>query len=575
MARQPGLRGEWAVALALLAAFAAFCAHGLARDTPTVDEFAHLPAGLYTLKAGDFALFPLNPPLVRLLSALPPLALDPVVDTEVEVVHSGWFPWQFGTAFMERNRAGYDRLFYWGRLPVVALGILLGLLIWRWARALYGAAGGLLALAFYAFHPAFIAHAHLATVDVGLALFALLALYAFWRFTRRPGPGAALLCGVALGLAQLSKFSALLLYPVFLLLAGIELARGQRFALVWGSGAGAGWRGVAASLAAVAAIFAVSLLVLDLGYLFQGVGRPAGAFRFASAQMRGLFAALPAALPVPLPTPYLVGYDALQRINEAGEYPTYLLGRVRYGASPAYFPATLLLKTPLPLLAAWLLAPFARGGRREGERFVWLPALVLFAVFCLVSRVHYGIRYVLPVVALAIVWAGRLAPHLAQARRPVRTVAALLLALYPLAALRATPDTIDYFNPLAAGRGDVFLLDSNLDWGQGLKRLAAWMERERVEKVGLAYFGHVDPALYGIAWEPPRHSREPQLARGIGPEWTAVSANFLHGLPYATYFEGRIVPVPAGAFTWLAAYPDRRYLGGGIFVVRTGGAISY
>ena len=555
-------RAEWPLALVLLAAFAALCAHGLAWDSPTVDEFAHLPAGLYTLETGDFALYPLNPPLVRLLSALPLLPLAPRLDTRAPVVHSGWFPWQFGTAFMERNRAVYDRLFLFGRLPVVGLGVLLGLLVWRWARALYGAGGGLLALGFYAFHPAFVAHAHLATVDVGLTLFLLLALWAFQRFTQRPGPGTALLCGLALGLAQLAKHTAVLLYPVLLLLAASELLRGRRFPLR--RGADESGRGAAASLAAVAAIFAVSLLVLDAGYLFQGVGRPAGAYRFASDQMRGLFAALPAGLPVPLPAAWLVGYDALQRINEAGEYPTYFFGTLRYGANPAYFPAAILLKTPLPLLAAWLFALFARGGRRDGERFVWLPALLLLAVFCLLSQVHYGIRYVLPVVALGTVWAGRLGPHLAGERRPVRLAAGVLLALYPLAALRATPDTIDYFNPLAAGRGDAFLLDSNLDWGQGLKRLAAWMERERVEKVGLAYFGHVDPAIYGIAWELPKQNG--------GPEWTAVSANFLHGLPYATYDRGRILAVPAGAFTWLAAYPDRRYLGGGLFLVRTGPA---
>jgi hypothetical protein len=245
-----------------------------------------------------------------------------------------------------------------------------------------------------------------------------------------------------------------------------------------------------------------------------------------------------------------------------GEFPTYFFGNIGYGPEPAYVPTTLLLKTPLPLLAAWLLAPFARGGRREGERFVWVPALGLLAVFCLFSRVHYGIRYVLPVVALGIVYAGRLAPHLWGER--VRVAVTVLLLAYPFSVLLATPNTIDYFNLLTPGHGDAFLLDSNLDWGQGLKRLAAWQRRERVGRIGLAYFGHVDPALYGIDWEPPRP--------GGGPEWTAVSANFLHGLPYATYRDGRIVPVPAGAFTWLAAYPDRRYLGGGIFVVRTGGA---
>lgn len=583
-------RGERAAAALLLACFAALCAHGLVRDSPTVDEFAHLPDGVYIWRTGDVSLFPLNPPLVKMLAALPLLPLRPDIDTSPQVEHTGWYPWVFGTDFMERNRAAYERLFEWGRVPVVALGVLLGIAIWRWARRLYGPEGGLLALFLYAFCPAFVAHAHLATVDVGLALATLLALAAWERLLRRPSAAAALVCGVALGVAQLTKFTAVLLVPIVLLLGAVELARGRRFRPL-------------PALGTLALVFTVALLVLDAGYLFQDVGRRAGDFRFASGALRALFAALPPALPVPLPASYLVGFDALQRINEVGEYPTYLFGRIAYGAAPAYFPVSILLKTPLPLLLAWLAAPFARRGRAQGERYLWLAALVLLAVFCFASRVHYGIRYVLPVLALAIVYAGRLAPQLwgrhgagedggeteesgetgdrgatprqttpetvptprwHGERRAIRAAAALLLALYPLSIVLATPDTIDYFNVLAAGQGDAFLLDSNLDWGQGLERLAAWMEEEGVERVGLAYFGHVDPALYGIAWEVPY----PGLA------WSAVSANFLHGLPYATYMNGRIVPVPAGAFTWLAVLPERRYLGGGIFLVRTGGAVS-
>ena len=107
------------------------------------------------------------------------------------------------------------------------------------------------------------------------------------------------------------------------------------------------------------------------------------------------------------------------------------------------------------------------------------------------------------------------------------------------------------------------LLDSNLDWGQGLKRLAAYMAKEDIEEIGLAYFGHVDPALYGIAWHFPDPSR---------PEPAAVSANFVHGYPYATYAGGRMVPVPAEAFTWIQRFPRIAEPGGGIFVYRTGAA---
>jgi hypothetical protein len=597
-----------AAGLLLLVAFAGLCAHGLRWDSPTVDEFAHLPAGYYYLKTGNFELYDLNPPLPRVLSALPLLALQPQIDTGARLRDDGWYPWVFATDFMRRNRERFDRIFLFGRLPVVALGVLLGLLVWRWARRLYGEEAGLVALAGCAFCPSLIAHAHLATTDVAFALAAAGALYLAQRWLERPRLPALLAAGVALGLAQLTKFSAVLLYPILLLLAVAALVRGERFPLRRPApdaaedrppgaeddrapnlaaadrgheGAGrdrlkladgqrhrsrGGARG--GSLASLAALGLVSLAVLDAGYLFQGVGATVGAFHFRSRLMQGLAAALPAGLRLPLPAPYVHGFDSIQLINEQGEFPTWFCGRWLPQGTWLYYPVTLLLKTPLPLLAAWLAAPFARlprlpedAGRRRHEEFLWLPALVLLAVFSLGSKVSYGIRYLLPIVPLACVYSGRLVPWVRTRGRAVRGAALALLLIYPTSALLATPDTIAYFNLLAVGGGDRYLLDSNLDWGQGLKRLRAFLDRENLPGIPLAYFGHIDPTIYGIRWRFPDPNHP-------GP--AVVSANFAHGYPYVTNVRGHMVPIPAGAFSWIARHPRRADLGGGLYLYEIG-----
>jgi hypothetical protein len=569
---------RWArlAGLLLIAAFAALCAHGLRWDSPTVDEFAHLPAGYYYLKTGNFELYNLNPPLPRVLSALPLLAVGPSIDTGARLRDSGWTPWVFATDFMRRNREGFDRIFLLGRLPVVALGILLGLLVWHWARRLYGEEAGLVALVGYAFCPSLIAHAHLATTDVAFALAATGALYLAQRWLESPSLPALLAAGAALGLAQLTKFSAVLLYPVLLLLALAALVRGERFPLrsprrsVDGGGskstpAAAGWTGRLASLAQLGLI---SLAVLDAGYLFQGVGATVGSFHFHSRLLAGLAAALPSGLPLPLPRSYVHGFDSIQLINEQGEFPTYLCGRWLPQGSWLYYPVTLLLKTPLPLLIAWLAAPFARlpaaaGARasRHREVFLWLPAVALLAAFSLGSKVSYGIRYLLPIVPLACVYSARLVPWVRARGRVVQALGLALLLAYPASALMATPDTIDYFNVLAVGGGDRYLLDSNLDWGQGLKRLRAFMDRERLPAIQLAYFGHVDPSIYGIRWRFPAPNRP-------GP--AVVSANFAHGYPYVTATNGRMLPIPANAFAWIATHPRRADLGGGLYLYEIG-----
>src|SRR6185312_15398029 len=334
------------VVLLLLGAFAILCMHGLVWDTPTVDEFTHLPAGYFYLKTGDFSLAARNPPMVKVLAALPLLALQPEINTVKPARESPWYPWVMGTAFMERTRAIYTRLFLLGRLPIVLLGLLMGVLVYRWAWELYGDEGGLVALAFFAFCPTLIGHAHLVTTDVGAATFVLLAAYLFQRWALDPTPARLLASGVGLGLAELAKPTAVLLYPIFGVLLLWELFRGERFPL--------------RRFASLIAIFVLSVVVLNAGYLFQGTGRAIGAFDFHSRFMQRIAGILPAKLPMPLPAPYLEGFDGVRLDAEQGEFPNYLFGRWSREGTPGYFLIAFFFKTPLPFLAACLIAPFVR-----------------------------------------------------------------------------------------------------------------------------------------------------------------------------------------------------------------------
>lgn len=553
---------RWAAAVCLLA-FGALCAHGLWRDSPTVDEFAHLPAGLHYLKTGSFALFAVNPPLIKVLCALPLLALQPELNTTVRVRHNLWFPYQFGTDFMERNRQRYDELFSWGRVPVVVLGLLLGGLVYLWASEQYGSAAGLLALFLYSFCPSVVAHAHLATVDLGHAFFFLLAIFLAQRFITRPSLARLAAAGLALGLAQLTKLTALILYPLLAVMATVALLRGWRFAFGHRpTASGAVW----SSIGAFALLGAISVATLNAGYLMQGTGARLGTFQLQSHALRQLVELLPPALPVPLPVPFVYGLDGLQLTNELGENPNYLFGQWSQRGWHSYYLVALLFKTPLPFLALLSIAVLCRPRHRAAEAWVWLPALALLGWFSLFSRVQYGIRYVLPVLPLACVYAGRLVPWLASAPalrgRVARAAVAALLVGYPVSVLIATPNTIDYFNLLAGKHPDDILIDSNLDWGQGLERLRSFRDRRGIDRIGLAYFGHVDPAIYGIAASWPRRD-DPQP-----PEYVAASVNFLRGYPYVTYRDGGMALVTAGEVAWIGELPLVEDLGGGLRVFR-------
>ncbi|MFH1549644.1 MAG: phospholipid carrier-dependent glycosyltransferase, partial [Planctomycetota bacterium] len=221
----------WPVAVAvvlLLGAFAAQAITSMRQKCTTFDEIAHLPAGYSYLKMGDFRMNPEHPPLGKMIAAVPLLFhnLDGAFDSRSWQTGDEW---TYGREFFFGGRKGNDAdtILFWGRLPMVALSLCLGLLVFFWARKMYGNAAGLFALFLFAFSPNFIAHGRLANTDVPIAFFVLLSLFCFDRALRRLTPLSAALAGVTLGLALLAKFSGLLMLPVFLIVAFIRLVDGS------------------------------------------------------------------------------------------------------------------------------------------------------------------------------------------------------------------------------------------------------------------------------------------------------------------------------------------------------------
>jgi hypothetical protein len=532
---------------ALLLAFFLLCLHGALWDSPSADEFTHVPSGYFYWRTGNFALYAQSPPLIKLIESAPLLLLRPDLDLAPRIRNDGWYPFVYGTDFMERNRARYDELFFWCRLPVVLLGLLGAWLCYLWSRRLYGNRAALVTLALYCFCPTLIGHAHMATVDVGHAAFFIATLYSFWRYLERPGPARLLLVGAALGLALASKFTAILLLPILLAVAAVDHWRRPRLRLATMAGA-------------LAAIAVVGVAMVDLIYLGQGVGHRLGGLALHSDSLSRVLRLLPQATPSPVPLPFLFGLDGILLINQLGENPSYLLGHWSMHGFPGYYLYAILFKSPLPFLAALVALPFARSGDRRADHAVTLPLAIVFVVFTLFSRANFGIRYILPLLPLACVAAGRLVPWLATRGRLAAGAGLVLLGIYPVSAIVTSPDSVAYFNLLARGRGDRLLLDSNLDWGQGLKRLRAFMERRGLASIDLAYFGHVDPAIYGIRWQFPEPGRKSRFV--------VVSANFAHGYPYVTYADGGMVPVPEDAYAWTAGLPFERNLGGGLLLFR-------
>jgi Dolichyl-phosphate-mannose-protein mannosyltransferase len=522
--------------------YAGLAVASLRGHSATFDEGTHLPSGYTYLALRDHRLNPEQPPLVKLLAAAPLLPLSPVFKAD-DFAWSEARQWELGRRFLYRwNDA--DRLLFRGRVAVVTLGAALGLAVFFWTRRLFGPPAAALAFFLCVLSPDLLAHGQLVTTDAAFALFMFLAVALFERATVRISPGRILLAGAATGCAFATKFSAPVLVPILAALAAVvvlspEAVRDRRGTPIEGLRA----RPVHLLLVLLA-VAAVAFLVLWAAYGFArkmspdpaveakvlaALGPPkSGAGKAAEALRRtGL-----------LPEPYVRGLVFV--LDNAQARPTFLMGRLSPNGFPYYFLVTFLLKTPIPLLVLLGIA-FATAPRLPPRTaaFVWIP-VVVYGVVAATSRLQIGHRHLLPLYPFLFVAAGRavalLAARSAARAKAGAVVLGALCAWYAAGTLRLHPHYLAYFNELAGGpsQGWRYLVDSNVDWGQDLPGLKAWMDAHGVSRIKLSYFGSADPGYYGIeadylpGYMSPRPTR---VTREVRPgDVVAVSATNLQGV---------------------------------------------
>jgi hypothetical protein len=522
-------------------------------ETPTVDEFAHMPAGCAYWKHGAFDLYSKNPPLVKLWISLPVIAERGVAVPRPTGVRGSWAPWEYGSAFMAANAPRYLSMFFRARLMIIVLGLLTAGLLFLWARKIGSLFTAAVIASMFLLSPTVLAHAHLATTDIASAFTFLLSVMTLRWASLRSGPRSMAVAGASLGIALAAKFSAVLLLPIaffLLLIAHHQRGRPMR------------WLGRSGLATDLCVLLLIALVTVNLLMGFAGALRPLGAYEFESNFAKGVQHSLPRWLPIPLPAAYISGFDAQKLDTETGEFGNYLLGRWSRAGWSYYYLFALLVKEPEVFVLLLLAAVWFLRSRRwpPGEKcFVVVPGLGVLFILSFMNKLNIGIRYLLPaypflflliVPVLEAIWDRR--------RKWLRySGLAVLVGYYGVTAVAANPAYLSYFNPISGGRGNnpPLLLDSNLDWGQDLYQVPKLAGRlAEGEHLGLLYFGHVDPGLYGIHYD----LVPPTPTRGL----LAVSVNFLMGYPYVTPdSDGRLVAIGPSHLTWLRASKPVEKLG--------------
>ena len=494
------------VAAVLLSAYVVQCAWFARTQSITFDESIHTAVAQDVWRNHRFDQWMETPPLGHLLLGLP------IQGNKYQMEIRNPAGWLMVTALIP----GPESFILGPRMVNVALGVLLGILVWCATRDVFSPGAANFALSLFAFSPQFIAHFTLATVDgIGvLTVFAVALQSVRWR--KNPSWGNTVLLGVTLGLALIAKFYA----PPFviLVLTAVLLTRKTRIGNVastsFPSSSGWSWKPALAALSLAGLVvwgayfFHVGKAVLHDGQLV---------ISYPHSRTTIHVGGLGLDLSVPLPAPeFFAGFHEVLVHNRLG-HPSFFLGRVSYGAASRwYFPVAIALKWPtitlaLALAGIVLVLVSAKLRLRPGTGidlaiYGGFGALALLALW---SRLAIGDRHVLTLYPFLLIFAAACWQWAAGLEREkARTAVGVLVLLAALNAadvMRYAPGYLSYFNVFVpAERSRELLTDSSLDWGQGLLALRQYQQEHPNVPLHLAYFGSVDPRLYGIQAVPLR-----------------------------------------------------------------------
>ena len=580
--------------------------------SPTVDETAHLPAGLAQWQLNRFELYRVNPPLIKMVAAAPVVLMAPVTDwSNYEPSPGARNEFELGRIFVEQNSARVVWCFRAARLACLPFVLLGCFVCHRWASRVYGRQAGLLAAGLWCFSPFILGHGSLITPDVAAASTGLLAVYAFRAWLIRSDWGNAFFLGVCTGIALLTKFTWAPLFPAIGAFGWIAWRLSRQ-------GNSPSWRSILADANHLLVGTGIALLMINAVYNFDRSFMQLGDYAFFSQEFKGQsyddlrnsdevshLAAIQdarktpgnrfagswlGAIPVPLPACYLEGIDLQRRDFEHGKMGrSYLMGEWKEGGWWYYYIVGFLVKEPLAFLILLCFSALiwkrdlwrrwrdrsARSGDTDEPNRVDVPdfredlLLIVPAVlvFWLVSRetgFNHHVRYIIPALPFLFVFASRIMVH--AVRLPVlRWFVGSMIVWQITSVLWFAPHWLSYFNEIAGGpaHGDDWLVDSNIDWGQDLLNLKVWQEEHPEARPLFTLLGsRYDPAAVGVTVNIPEFVQQQPMSSmthtesageepGLKPEpgWYAVSVNLLQ--PYqARLYHPRSMKINTERVRW-------------------------
>ncbi|MBU1177904.1 glycosyltransferase family 39 protein [Patescibacteria group bacterium] len=599
------------IAALLLAAMFSMGLFSMLGDSGTTDEIAHIPAGYSYIKYFDYRLNPEHPPLLKAIASLPLLFMDLNFPEDLPA----WKDdvngqWETGWKFIYHYENDADQMLFWNRYPILLYALLLGIYVYLWTRDLFGKKTALFALFLFSFSPNILAHSRLVTTDLGVAASFFITLYYFYKFIKDPSWRHLFYSGIFFGIAQLVKFSNIFLvvYLGLLVLLVIFCKHRQIFPFNFPGSNRIKSLWLQRSytlLISLVLIFVIGFLLVEVVYVVFTFNMP------TEVQSRLIDTSLPgggALIPTVRDTlhamqdnfitkpfaQYILGlFMVFARVQ--GGNTTYFWGETTDQSWWYYYPLSFLIKTPISTIVLAMAAMFlfvldffkqartqkiAVAGNRlrnfyrriTASGWKFLPEIIIvsvifaFFVIGMSSNLNIGLRHVLPIypfmfmlIAKYVVqFFGNHKTKVKNLKRSKIVLLVIIILYYLMTNFVSFPHYLAYFNEFI-GRDNAYkyTVDSNLDWGQDLKRLASYVEENNIEHIKIDYFGGSVPEYY-------MGDRQEEWRSNYGETtgWLAVSATYFQNSKYYADNFGE------KDYRWLEKYQPETIIGGSILVYK-------
>jgi 4-amino-4-deoxy-L-arabinose transferase-like glycosyltransferase len=467
------------------------------------NEAEIVSSGVFFWQTGRYDLFQENPPLVKVISsaAIAQQTKWCVSESDLQIIADPVSRPERSVAieFVSGTAAKSRLYFLWARLSCVPFSLLAAYVCWWWAGELAGRTAAAFALVQWCLTPNVLAWGATTCTDCAASAAGVAAAYCFWRWLRALDYPTMCLAALALGGAQLTKMTLLLLFPVwaaFWLLWMLKTREALRLRR-------------AVSFIQFASIVALALLILNVAYGLRGSLTRLDDYTFVCRALAGSESVVDGnsggncfrnrtvgKLPIPLPSDYVEGAD-LQRLDFEKGARSYLLGRWSERGFWSYYLVAAICKLPIAWWVLFFLAiaarvawPRAAGVFKEidrlqldrtAEALLLLSAMAILALISSQSGFSQHCRYALPAYPFLVIWTSCSLVRFWQLDRRWRKCIVALLTCMVVETLFVYPHSMSFFNALAGGprRGDRILLHSAVDWGQDAYYLSRWLAQHR------------------------------------------------------------------------------------------------